>query len=410
MSPQAPAREPAVAFVGYLASHQRVVDDPALSSADNRMQRGYAAALGEQYADVTIFSTVPAYVGQGQSPVETDDDGLRVRHLGTASGRGRAIRKPLSLARELDSWACAHRGQPTLLLHYNTFLLYVLVAVWLRRRHGTRIVPVAITMPYRSPDAGASIAARIQDRLSSRLLCRVDGIVAITPFLKGKLAPSSPGLVIRGAVSDESLIGAGLGGEPRADAVTLDGQPAGPARIVYAGNLTSRYHLAEVIAMMAYLPPGEFVLDVYGRGALEPMVREAADSTANITFHGAVDESEVPALLRDADVLLALLAPNDEMARLTFPSKLFESLASGTPTLTTDLPTLDDAMRGHLVVVSDLSPEQLAATVMAVCERTPAERGAASEGARRFLREHGTWSAVGRRLRTFLDALEAPDQ
>ncbi|MFC7725891.1 glycosyltransferase [Nocardioides sp. GCM10028917] len=396
-----------MAFVGYVASHERVAADPTLSSADNRMQRGYAAALAEQFADLTIFSTVPAYPGQGPSPLDEDDDGLRVRHLGAASGWSRAIRKPLALARELDSWARAHRGRPTLLLHYNTFLLYVLVAVWLRRRHGTRIVPVAITMPYRSPDVRASSASRVQDWLSARLLRGVDGIVAITPFLVSELAPGRPGLVIRGAVFDESLVDDGLGEEPAADPVELVGQPAGPASIVYAGNLTPRYHLAEAVAMMAHLPAAEFVLHVYGRGVLEPMVREAADSAPNITFHGAVDESAVPPLLRDADVLLALLTPDDEMARLTFPSKLFESLASGTPTLTTDLPTLDDAMRAQLVVVTDLAPACLAATVTDVCGRTSAERLAAAAGAQQFLREQGTWSAVGRRLRTFLETLEA---
>lgn len=396
MSPQAPEHAPAIAFVGYVASHQRVVDDPTLSLADNRMQRGYAAALGEQYTDVQIFSTVPAYAGQGAAAVDTDDEGLRVRHLGSTPGRGRVVSKPLALARELDRWASAHRGRPTVLLHYNTFLLYVLVGLWLRRRHGTRVVPIAITMPYRSPDSRASLASRIQDRLSARMLRRVDGIVAISPFLTAELAPGRPSLVVRGAVTDGSLE---QGARP---------DPGRPARIVYAGNLTPRYHLAAAVAMMAHLPADEFVLDIYGRGVLEAELHQAADAAPNITVHGAVDESAVPPLLREADVLLALLKPDDEMARLTFPSKLFESLASGTPTLTTDLPTLDDAMRARLVVVTDLAPARLAATVAAVCGRTPAERSAAADDARQFLRDCGTWSAVGRRLRSFLDALEAP--
>lgn len=395
------AHEPAIAFVGYLASHERVLADPTLSLADNRMQRGYVTALAEQYADLTVFSTVPSTSDQGAATLEANDNGIVVRHLGTMRGRIRTLRKPFALARELDRWARTHRGRPTVLLHYNTFLLYVVVASWLRRRHGTRVVPIAITMPYRTPDGQVSVSARIQDRISAWFLGRVDGIVAITPFLTTGLAPGVPHLVVRGGVDEGSL-----GHRPPPDGVAAH-VVRRPARIVYAGNLTPRYHLDAAIAMMAHLPVDNYVLDIYGRGVLEADVRAAAESTDNIRFHGAVDESAVGPLLRDADVLLALLTPDDAMARLTFPSKLFESLASGTPTLTTDLPTLDGVMRDQLVVVTDLSPKQLAATVSAVCARSGRERAEAAAGADKFLREQGTWSAVGRRLRPFLDALEA---
>lgn len=407
MSPHAHKPAPAIAFVGYVASHQRVVDDPTLSLADNRMQRGYAVALGEQYDDVQIFSTVPAHPGQGAEALDSDDDGLRVRHLGTASGRSRVLRKPLALARELDRWVREHDDRPTILVHYNTFLLYTAVAWWLRRRHGTRIVPIAITMPYGGPDSPQSLAARVQDLASRRLLRRVDGIIAITPFLGRELAPGVPSLVVRGAVADDALTRADTDTATVRDrAPRPDGQRL--TRIVYAGNLTLRYNLAAAIAMMEHLPVDRFVLDVYGRGALEAPVQAAAESIPHVRFHGAVAESAVPPLLREADLLLALLTPDDELARFTFPSKLFESLASGTPVLTTDLPTLNEEMRDHLVVVTDLDPEHLASVVTRVCGRSPEEKQAAATGALEFLRQHATWSAVGRRLHAFFDCLEAP--
>ncbi len=403
MSSHAIAPEPAVALVGYLASHERVAGDPSLSLADNRMQRGYAAALAGQYADLTVISTVVAHVGQGSATVESSDDGLAVRHLGAAHGPLRVVLKPLALARELHRWARPRRGRPLVLVHYNTFLLYVLVATWLRLWHRVRIVPVAITMPYQPPDARVSLSARVQGRISRGLLARVDGLVAITPFLGAELAPSVPSLVVRGAVTDDLLGPDASATEPQ-DAEDPDRR----TRIVYAGNLSSRYNLAAAVAMMDHLPADGFVLDVYGRGALEPLVRAADASRPHVRFHGAVEESAVAPLLRDADVLLALLVPDDGLARLTFPSKLFESLASGTPTLTTDLPTLDDALREQLVVVTDLAPEALAAQVLALSSRTPAQQRAAAADARQYLLDHATWSAVGERLRTFLDGLETP--
>jgi glycosyltransferase involved in cell wall biosynthesis len=154
--------------------------------------------------------------------------------------------------------------------------------------------------------------------------------------------------------------------------------------------------------MLDHLPPGEFELHIYGRGALEAQVRAAADRSPAVHFHGAVAEAAVPAVLRDADMLLALLTPDDHLARYSFPSKLFESLASGTPVLTTALPTLDPAMAEHLVIVESLDPVALALVVQEIADRSPEEGRVAATAALTYLREHGTWSAVGHRLHTYL--------
>lgn len=387
--------DPAIAFLGYLTSSDRVLSDPSLSLADNRMQHGYVGALRGEFSDVTVFSSVPSSLRQGSAPVDGDDDGVPVRHLGAPTGR-LPFAKLVPLVRELSDWARRRPGQPKVLVHYNTFLLYCLAGLWLGRRYGVRIVPIAITLPYSAPDSTPTLSGRIQARLSGRILRSTDGLVAITPFLAEAVNPHVDACVIRGAVPDEALAAPTHG----------PGTVSSPHRIVYAGNLSQRYNLDAAISMMEHLPGGEYTLHVYGRGALEPLVRAAAAKTADIEFHGAVAEQEVGAVLRDASVLLALLTPDDHLARYSFPSKLFESLLSGTPVIATDLAAMDPAMAEHLFVVEDLDPRGLAAVAVRICSRTPAQREDAAAAARAYLRESCTWSSVGRELRSHFDSLE----
>ena len=356
-----------VAFLGYQAPEEQVLAAGDLSLADNRMQLAYIEALRREHGDVHVVSTVRPEGSTGR--------------LGT-------VRRLVS---DLSAWARAHRGEPRVLVYYNTFTLHALVARLLQRRYGVRVVPIAITLPYAFLDE-PPLSHRLQDRLTRRLGRTVDGVVVISPFLAAEVAPGVAPCVIRGAV-DEAAIE-----PPRPEAPR-----SGPVRIVYAGTLYERYHLGEAVAMMAHLP-GDYRLHVYGRGPLAGMVEQAATLDPRITFHGAVPETEVRAVLAGADVLLVLLDPDDRLARYSFPSKIFESLASGAAVLATRLPTLDPGMLASLTIADDLAPEALAAQVREIGERSPAAAATAAGQARAHLLAHGTWEAVGRQLHDYLRA------
>ena len=108
--------DPAIAFLGYLTSSDRVLSDPSLSLADNRMQHGYVGALRGEFSDVTVFSSVPSSLRQGSAPVDGDDDGVPVRHLGAPTGR-LPFAKLVPLVRELSDWARRRPGQTKVLVH-----------------------------------------------------------------------------------------------------------------------------------------------------------------------------------------------------------------------------------------------------------------------------------------------------
>lgn len=355
-----------IAFLGYLTTEEAVLESASLSLADNRMQHAYVAAMERELGDVSTFSTLDPTLGSGR------------------------LRRYWRLLARIRVWAREEGTEPRVLLYYNTFTAQCLIGRYLQRWHRVTVVPVTITLPYAFLES-PPLWHRLQHRLTRHLATRADGIVAISPFLADEIAPGVPALVVRGGVPEQRL--ADLGRRTKASGATV--------HITYAGTLYERYHIADALAMMEHLDD-RFRLDVYGRGPLADLVRQAAAHDARIRYHGVVSEQEVREALAESDVVLVLLDTDDRLARNSFPSKVFEAMASGAAVLVSDLPTLDAGMRDGLTVVDDLAPSTLAGAVRALDSRAAGEVTAAADRVRAYLDESGTWEAVGRRLRPFL--------
>ena len=150
------------------------------------------------------------------------------------------------------------------------------------------------------------------------------------------------------------------GGSAEPD-VKLDGSRP---TIIYTGNLGSSQALGPCIRAMAHLEHDAAVLKLIGAGDMKSELRQLRDDLGladRVEFHGLVPRAEVPALLADATIGIAPLQDSEEMA-YAMPTKLYEYLASGLPTVVTgrgEIERFIDASGGGFHVEND--PEQIAA-------------------------------------------------
>lgn len=104
-------------------------------------------------------------------------------------------------------------------------------------------------------------------------------------------------------------------------------------RFLYVGTLDDRLDVAAMRAVARAWPNGSVVLvgPLADRSHLGPVLAEP-----NVTLHGPVSREEVAALAHAAD---ACLVPHRRtpLTEAMSPLKLYEYLASGTPTVATDL-------------------------------------------------------------------------
>ena len=117
--------------------------------------------------------------------------------------------------------------------------------------------------------------------------------------------------------------------------------PADDRVFVHVGNIVAHRHIAEILdAFAARASAGDHIVFI-GTGALESVVRGAADQHANIHHLGAVPSDEVVDAVAGGDVGFCLIEATCLSYALSLPNKALEYSMAGVPFFSTDLVEVD---------------------------------------------------------------------
>lgn len=172
---------------------------------------------------------------------------------------------------------------------------------------------------------------------------------------------------------------------------------------VYAGHLYG-WKGAHVLAVAAGLLPAGWKVAIVG-GADDDLARFRREFGAapNLSIVGRVPHADVPRWLRAADVtVLPNLAEDALSARYTSPLKLYEYLASGTPIVASDIPSLREVLSAE---TASLVPPGDAAALAAAIAAVPDDAAAAGRAARgREIARAASWEARAETIAAFVRA------
>jgi glycosyltransferase involved in cell wall biosynthesis len=157
----------------------------------------------------------------------------------------------------------------------------------------------------------------------------------------------------------------------------------GTLRLVYAGALTPTYELDVAVQAVARLrearPELPVVLDVYGRGDSEPVLRAQADRLGldgGVVFHGRIPIEDVPAAIAAADIGLAPTR-RDEFTDVSLSTKICEYGAMDKPAVASRLPLVERTFEpGTVATYEPGEPTALADAILRIAD-DPAGREAA---------------------------------
>jgi len=139
---------------------------------------------------------------------------------------------------------------------------------------------------------------------------------------------------------------------------------------LYTGHLYS-WKGADTLAEAARLLPKD--IKIYFVGGTENDIlsfKKKYEGVENIRILGKKPHHEMPLYMRAADVLMIPNSAKEDISRLyTSPMKLFEYMASGTPIISSDLPSLREVLNesNAFFFVAD-DPENLAERIISVIE------------------------------------------
>jgi glycosyltransferase involved in cell wall biosynthesis len=215
-----------------------------------------------------------------------------------------------------------------------------------------------------------------------------DAVIALTEDLATHFAPTVPYLVMEGIV--DAL--------PEQQARPRSGR----ARVLYAGGMTAAYGVDRVVDAVRALPPDDVRLSCFGRGELVDWVTSVSGHDPRIDTPLLVSREEVLGEYARASVLVQPRPVDTELVRFSFPSKLLEYLASGTPVVSTRLPGIPADYEEHVFWAEDDSAQGLAVALGQTLATPWEQRQQRAARARAFIWATRGYEAQGRRMTDFL--------
>ena len=213
----------------------------------------------------------------------------------------------------------------------------------------TRDTPIALAIKARRPDVSVFVEFHVMPKSSLvPQLEKIDGVVSLTSSMQKRtldVLPQQKTIVIPDAV-DMDVFDPSVS---REEARRNLGIPGDAQIVVYGGRFTTMEQakgLGMLDEAIAHLSPTNANLRLFLVGGtaeqfLQVEKRNAAPSTVCVP---SVDRKTLALYYRAADVLAMPFPNTPHYAHEMSPLKMFEYMASGTPMVTADLPSVRDVL------------------------------------------------------------------
>lgn len=171
--------------------------------------------------------------------------------------------------------------------------------------------------------------------------------------------------------------------------------------VVYSGDLGERYGVLDMLEAFSRTTL-DFQMLVCGFGVSDKVL-EYASKDKRIVYLGSLPRESVLRLQREATLLINPRHKKDKYTKYSFPSKTMEYMASGTPTLMSELECLPEEYKQHLYFFDDESIEGMAKRIEEVCSKPQEELDAFGRAASEFIVKNKNAEA---QVKKILGALE----
>lgn len=261
--------------------------------------------------------------------------------------------------------------------------LYSLMARLLSRLYSVSTIAVVTDIPVIMDAGHKSIITTI----SQFLIRKHDGYVLLTEPMNRLVNPKGKPYIIMEGLCD------------KIQNDNMDEQPEKDVKIVlFTGSLAVQTGIYNLIEAFKQIKIKNTELWIYGGGSAEDYVKEQAKENKNIIFGGLVTNEEAANLQKKADILVNPRPTNLGYAEFSFPSKIMEYMASGTPVITTKLPGIPVEYYNYLYTFKDDSVQGILESLEGVLQIDYSLRKIKGKQARDYVLENKNKVRQGERI------------
>lgn len=231
---------------------------------------------------------------------------------------------------------------------------------------------------------------RFYDKSTLSNMRKCKNYIALNENAIKEYAPQSRYIIVDGGIepSEFAELSAGWTGQEK--------------NLIYTGALVDYSGIMNLIAAVDLVEDKSIVLDIYGDGVLKPEIAKIAAQNPRIRYHGRVSNREAIEAQQSAWLLVNPRPTESHIAKVTFPSKIFEYLMSGRPVMTTRLNGFSEDYDKLLFWVDGNTPEALAERINAISRMDDAVLTQRALTARSYLLTHKTWKQNAHNVHAFL--------
>lgn len=232
---------------------------------------------------------------------------------------------------------------------------------------------------------------RLFDQSTWKSISNCESFIVLNEYVAKQYLSKKTSIVIEGGVDEDDL-----------NTVTIGHKKSEKRNIVFAGALTEYNGITVLIDAVGRLPSDNIILDIYGDGPLKAYVQNAANKDKRLHYHGRVANDIVLRAQKSAWLLINPRKTDDLISKVTFPSKTFEYMLSGTPVLSTKLNGYSQEYLEHMFIAEDDTAEGIAKEIHRI-ECFPREiLQKKADNARNFIIKNKSWKIQALNIYNFL--------
>lgn len=384
-----------IVFLGYCVSKEEAEKLSGISIAGNKMQLDLLTHIKPYVKNLDITTVYPVASFPADKKLIYREDIIKLTDCITAE-RVSFFNVPLFkqisqiFANYRVTKKLVKKRKNAIILTFNMYPQIGLPAIWIKKKYGNRIVTLLADLPIDDNYARSGISKwifQIFNMVTVKLLRQIDDAIVLNRKAWEIYTPQARCLIMEGGYSEK-----GYYTEEIRDRVRRN--------VVYSGSLNEYSGVRELVEAMDYVEDKDIELDIYGDGYLRDYVKHRCND--RIHYYGTISNEEILKVQQNAWALISPRPVEDPIAKVTFPSKIFEYMTSGTPVISTRLNGFLPEYEGLLLFAESNEPEEMARGIMEVAEHSYKDMLEMARKARKFIVENKNWAVQAKRIIEFI--------
>ena len=237
----------------------------------------------------------------------------------------------------------------------------------------------------------SSFLRRMFDKETLKNMQICDKYIVLNENVIEKYFPNKQYIVVDGGVSEEDI-----------SKTDIKVEKCKEKNVLFCGALSHYNGIENLLDAFDLLKGKDIFLDIYGGGYLEQEVRNRAENNKNIRFFGSVLNEIALKKQMESWLLINPRIVDDPISQVTFPSKTFEYLLSGTPILTTRLNGYTSEYEKVMFFLPSDKPEIIADEIYRLSLTDEKELKKVANEARLFGIREKNWAKQAKRIYDFI--------